>query len=282
MEWRPVAKALSNLGLTTLSGVKSYRGEVLKNHKGSRDVLRLTVNDTEGRTRVLYLKRTWKPYKKDGLLSLLQRGRVWSVSRREWENSKALDAAGLKTAGLVSIGEECGPLWERFSYILTAEATGTQTLERFLQSCLDSARRQRVLDALAMEIRKMHLAGLASPDLFTRHIFIDEAPATPSFCLIDMARLDHQRTLTASLRARDLAALNITAPIRHASARERLRFLKQYAGADSATLLPLIQARMKHLLHRRKFRDFAKPAEPRTQANATTPKVETFRERVQP
>lgn len=258
-EWGPLASALGALGLTTLDGVKSCREKMIKNHKGSRDVLRLTVTDAGGHQRTLYLKRTWKAYKKDGLLSLLQHGRIWSASRREWENSKTLAAAGLRTAGLIACGDDCGPLWERFSYILTAQAAGTQTLGHFLQACHDSARRRRVLDALALEIRKMHDAGLASPDLFTRHIFVDDTPAHPTFCLIDMARLNRRRSLPAALRARDLAALNITAPLRHASARERLRFLKRYSERDARSLLPLVRARVNHLLRRRKFQDFSRP-----------------------
>jgi hypothetical protein len=53
-------------------------------------VLRIPVTDLNGRALTLYLKRTWKSYKKDGLFSLLQHGRVWSISRCEWENSKRL------------------------------------------------------------------------------------------------------------------------------------------------------------------------------------------------
>ena len=288
--WGQFAAALEKNGLTTMDGVKAFKGILVKNHKGSREVFRIPVTDANGRAHTLYLKRIWKSYKKDGLLSLLQRGHVWSVSRREWENSKALTAAGLRTASLIAVGEECGLLWEKFSYILTAEATGTQTLEHFLQTCLDPARRRRVLDALALEIRKMHDAGLASPDLFTRHIFVDDAADVPAFCLIDMARLDRRHSLSTALRARDLAALNITAPMRHVSARERLRFLKHYSERNSKAFLPLIRVRMNHLLRRRKFRAFARPVEPTMTAPlelnmprlTTRPGVETSLEHVQP
>ena len=289
-EWPGVAAALDDLGLTTITGVKSYQGCLIKNHKGSRDVLRIPVTDINGRALTLYLKRTWKSYKKDGLFSLLQHGRVWSVSRREWENSKTLNAAGLRTASLIAFGEECGPLWEKFSYILTAQATGTQTLGNFLQTCLDPARRRRTLDTLALEIRKMHDAGLASPDLFARHIFVDDALAEPTFCFIDMARLDRRHSLSAALRARDLAALNITAPLRHVSDRERLRFLKRYSEQGARTLLPLIRVRMNHLLRRRKFRDYSIPNESKkkpesglnTSPRTTTPEIEATHTHSQP
>jgi tRNA A-37 threonylcarbamoyl transferase component Bud32 len=113
-----------------------------------------------------------------------------------------------------------------------------------------------VFDALAREIRKMHDAGLASPDLFTRHIFLQRG-AQEKFCLIDMARLDRRRKLSAKLRARDLAALNITAPLRFVSKEERQHFLDAY-GRD-VELGCLIQRRMQHLLRRRKFADYSAP-----------------------
>ena len=269
-QWPRFAAALEKLGLTTLDGVRSFNGILVKNHKGSRDIFRIPVTDSDGLPATLYLKRIWKSYKKDGLLSLLQHGQVRSVSRREWENSRALEAAGLHSAPLIALGEECCLLWGKFSFILTAQAPGTQTMDDFLRSCTDPPRRRRVFDALARELRKMHDAGLASPDLFARHIFVDETLAPPRFCLIDMARLDRRRSLPPALRARDLAALSVTAPLRHVSNRERLRFLKHYSSSTARTLLPLILIRMKHLLQRRKFRDFAKPGDPASPSRPTT------------
>jgi hypothetical protein len=107
----------------------------------------------------------------------------------------------------------------------------------------------------------MHDAGLASPDLFTRHVFVDESGRWPAFCFIDMARLDRRRVLSARLRARDLAALNVTAPMRHVSAKERLRFLHVYCGGRNRTLFRSIRKRVAHLLKRRKFASFARRGE---------------------
>ncbi len=253
---------LDKLGLSTLAGVKAYKGDLVKDHKGRRDIFRIKATREDGQALVLFLKRSWCPYKKDGLASLLRRGRVWSISRREWENSKLLMAAGLNTAGLVAYGEECGPLWENFSFILTEAATGARTVEQFLRECHDRRRRRRVFDALARDIRKMHDAGLASPDLFTRHLFVDENTEPPRFCFIDMARLDRGGGLSARWRARDLAALNVTAPVRYVSARERLRFLRVYSGRTDKPLAHRIRRRVEYLLQRRKFRWFLDNAPP--------------------
>jgi heptose I phosphotransferase len=233
-----------------MEGVKNFKGELIKNHKGRRDIQRVT--GPNGTT--LYLKRNWQPYKKDGLKSLFRRGEVWSQSRTEWENSLALQRAGVAVAEPVAFGEECGLLWERFSFVITASARGDLTLDEFLRTGKSPQERRRVFDVLAREIRKMHDAGLASPDLFARHVFLQRG-AEPKFCLIDMARLSRRRKLPLLLRARDLAALNVTAPLRFVSTRERCRFLKIYGG--DKRLRKLVIARTEHLLTRRKFADFA-------------------------
>jgi hypothetical protein len=103
----------------------------------------------------------------------------------------------------------------------------------------------------------MHAAGLASPDLFTRHLFVDETATPPAFCFIDMARLDSGKPLSDRTRSRDLAALHVTSPLRFVSMRERLRFLRIYSGKPDRGLVKLIGQRAEHLLQRKKFADFA-------------------------
>jgi tRNA A-37 threonylcarbamoyl transferase component Bud32 len=250
---------LRQLGLDTMEGVKKFKGELIKNHKGRRDIQSIEHRTAENNQPplVLFLKRNWKPYRKDGLKSLLSRGEAWSQSRVEWENLLALQRAGIGVAEPVAFGEECGPFWEKFSFIITAGARGDLTVDQFLRTCTDADERRRVTDALAVTVRKMHDAGLASPDLFTRHIFLERGPE-PKFCLIDMARLDRRRSLSPRLRARDLAALNVTAPLRFVSARERSRFFQIYGG--DAFLKDLERKRTEHLLKRKKFAEFSETA----------------------
>lgn len=246
-------EALHQLGLGTMEGVKRFSGELIKNHKGRRDIQRIKAF-SHGTPLVLFLKRNWQPYKKDGLTSFFTRGAVWSQSRVEWENSLALQRAGIAVAEPVAFGEECGPLWEKFSFILTAAAFGDSTLDQFLRENQDAALQRRVLSKLARTIRQMHDAGLASPDLFTRHIFL-KTGGEPEFCLIDMARLNRRRAMSLRLRARDLAALHVTAPLRFVSSPEREFFLSEYG--EATRLQPLIARRAAHLLKRRKFSDFS-------------------------
>lgn len=258
------------LGLDTLDGVRSFRQDgpgvqLIKDHRNKRDILCIRPAATEGlgESPALFLKRIYRPYRKDGLKSLLVRGRVRSLCRQEWDNYLALRDAGMSIAEPVAVGDVCGPLWEHFSFILTGAARGNETVEDFLARSRDAALRRRVIRALAAEVRKMHDAGLASPDLFTRHFFLDLSDGQPRFCLIDMARLDHRTPgrLPDALRARDMAALNATAPLRFVSRTERAQFLKAYAGAKEhrRRLVPLVRRRVGHLLKKRKYADFLTP-----------------------
>ena len=134
---------LSRLGLDTVERFKRFEAEVIQPGKSRREVLRIRTADESGRELVLFLKRNWRSYKKDGLASLLRRGEVWSLARQEWENSKAVQRAGLNTAALVAYAEDCGPCWEKFSCLLTEAATGSQNLEHFLRECRAPAERRR-------------------------------------------------------------------------------------------------------------------------------------------
>lgn len=243
---------VERLGLATCQQARAFSAERVKDHRGRRDILRLHLADETGGPLLWYVKRNWRPYKKDGLWSLFRRGRVWSAARQEWENAEALERAGLRAAPRVAFGEECGPLWERFSFLVTEAAAGTETVEHFLRHCLEPPERRRVFDALAREVRRLHDAGLATPDLFTRHVFVERNRQPPAFCWIDVARLDRRRRVPARLRARDLAALNVTAPLRLVSQRERLRFFLRYAGGKDRRLLRKVVARTRHLLRRRR------------------------------
>lgn len=259
---RSYADPLRQLGLSSLEAVRGFEPEHrIKNRGGYRDVVRLDCRGTGGSDLTLFLKRVRKTSRKNGLRSLLRRGRVWSVCHEEWDNCQALQAAGIHTAELVAWGEDCGWLGERFSFIITRSADGSQTLGEFLRTCRDFRTRRTVLASLANEVRRMHNAGLYAPDLFTRHIFLDARAPAPRFCLIDMARLDRSVGSPDRLRARDLAALNATAPLRDVKASERLRFLRDYGGERAWRLIGPIRRRMAHLLRRRKYATFLQSVE---------------------
>lgn len=248
-------KLLSQIGLTSVDAVRAYLPtDRVKNHGGHRDIYRIQTVGPDGREMKLFLKRVWKATKKDGLKTLARFGRVHSVCRVEWDNYDTLNQAGIATAPPVAFGEETGLLWERFSFILTAAAPG-RPLDDFLRFTPPSPLRRQTLDALGRFVRRMHDAGLFSPDLFTRHVYLSNPGPSATFALIDMARLDRSSPRSARLRARDLAALNITAPLSVVTRAERLRFLLAYDPAGTV-LIPRIRRRVNYLLKRRKYQPF--------------------------
>jgi hypothetical protein len=248
---------LERLGLATLDDVKRYQGTLVKDQRGRRDILRIDTNDESGQPLTLFLKRIYRPYKKDGFRSLLKRGKVWSLARQEWHNMQALNRHGFPTAELVAFGEEVGPFWERFSFILTKAAPTSGTVEDFLASREEPDKRRSVLRSLARQLREMHDAGMASPDCFARHFFVRMEGDVARFWLIDMARLDVRRPMTLKLRARDLAALHASVPMRFASSGERMRFFRDYGGGTLRhDLLVRVMDRTRELLKRSKFQGF--------------------------
>ncbi len=246
---------LSRIGLLDTSATKDAGGDVVKTQRGKRDILRIAADDS-GKPIVLYLKRQWVAYRKDAVKSLLRYGEVRSISRVEWENSLRLQQAGIETAEMVACGEECSATTEHYSFLITREADGNRTLDDFMDQCACCSTRRRVIDGLAAIVRQMHGAGLAAPDLFARHIFLDTCPSRVRFQFIDMARLDVRPRISPRLRARDLAALNASLPLHMVSGRERIRFLRAYDKRKSRTLVPAVRRRMVHLLKRSKFRNF--------------------------
>jgi tRNA A-37 threonylcarbamoyl transferase component Bud32 len=245
---------LRTLGLDTMAGVKAWSGGLIKNQRGRRDVSRIEVADSDGVVRVLYLKRTWQPYRKDGVSSLFRYGRVVSSSRREWNNYIALTSAGVDTPELIAHGEECGPFWERFSFILTGEVRDSVSLDQFLGQCREPRLRRNALREAALTVGKMHMAGLFSPDLFSRHIFVSsQSPRKPEACLIDMARLDRCSRMMRKKVVRDLALLNVSTSLHLLSLLERRVFIRTHPMCENGQwLLRAVEKKSRYYLRKRK------------------------------
>ncbi len=260
-------RELSSLGLKDLTSVRKFEGTLVKNHRGHRDILKLEIpTDNEGATVVFFLKRNFKAYRKNGLNSLWRNRSVWSESRIEYQNTRKLAEAGIHTAEVVAYGEDCGPLWERFSFILSRQAEGDQSLDEWAEGNPTQQEIRYIGKSLASLIRKMHSANLATPDLFARHIFIEKIKSEPRFTLIDMARLDQLWLMSDRRRARDLAALNLSIPLRYLSMSRRLEFLIAYTGSRQAARRILIQIRKRvnRVKNRSKFQDYFESDKPGT------------------
>ena len=253
------AEHLRVAGLDTMAGIKAWNGGLVKNHRGRRDVSRIEVAGSDGVLRVLYLKRTWQPYRKDGFSSLFRHGRVVSYSRQEWDNYMALRRVGIGTPDLIAYGEECGPFWERFSFILTGEIRDSISLDQFLDQCREPHLRRSTLREAALTVGKMHRAGLFTPDLYSRHIFVFcQSTNQTRLCLIDMARLDRCSRMVRQKVVRDLALLNVSTPHCLLSLLERREFIRAHPVCTNGQwLFRAVEKKSQYYLRkRRKFNGF--------------------------
>ena len=237
-----------------MAGVKAWSGGLIKNQRDRRDVSRIEVADSDGVVSVFYLKRTWQPYRKDGLSSLFRHGRVVSSSRREWNNYMALRRVGIGTPDLIAYGEECGLFWERFSFILTGEVSDSVSLDQFLGQCREPRLRRNALREAALTVGKMNMAGLFSPDLFSRHIFVSsQSPRKPEACLIDMARLDRCSRMMRKKVVRDLALLNVSTSLRLLSLLERRVFIRTHPlHGNRLSLFRAVEKKSRYYFRKRK------------------------------
>lgn len=238
---------------------RTVEGQLIKNHRGRRDVLRI-IHPTTGRP--LFLKRTYKPYVKDVLRRWVRFRRFVGTGEAEAIHAELLEQVGIAAARGVCFGSERGWLGERFTYIVCEAAEGLP-LDDLLVSESNPCRRRKLIREAAELVARLHQAGLAFPDLFGRHIFVTWTEAGPQLKLIDVYRIESHRRVSLKLRARDLAALNISVPRYALTKSERIRFLRAYCSTKSVDR-PLINAitRRGHYLleNRRQVRFNERPA----------------------
>ncbi|MDY7010757.1 MAG: lipopolysaccharide kinase InaA family protein [Planctomycetota bacterium] len=202
---------LKREGLDTVAGAFSYAGgeELSKPGLGARRRFRLGLTNESGQTVQWYLKRY-------GPLPWLHRLRRISPARREFENIRRLQAAGVPTMEAVAMGEQRDALGVRRSYIIVSEVPG-DALERCFEDFLtrhdlDGAVMKRFNDALVNLVVSLHSAGFVHRDLYASHIFLDEAPDGLGLYLIDLARVFAPKWRTFRWRVKDLAQLKYSMP----------------------------------------------------------------------
>jgi heptose I phosphotransferase len=96
-----------------------------------------------------------------------------------------------------------------------------------------TAPRRAVAVAVGRAVRRLHDAGFSFPDLYGKHLFLQNLDGKePRVVLIDPQRL---RRRAPWRRARDLAALSVSTRPQGASRTDRLRVLLAYLGTDRLT-----------------------------------------------
>ncbi len=202
---------LEREGLDTVAGAFAYTGgeELSKPGLGTRQRFRLQLTDESGQTVEWYLKRY-------GPTLWLQRLGRTSQARREFENIRRLQVAGVPTMRAVAMGEQRDVLGVRRSYIIVSAVPG-DALERCFDDFLarhdlSGAVMKRFNDALLSMVVSLHAGGCVHRDLYASHIFLDESPDGLRLYLIDLARVFAPKWRTFRWRVKDLAQLKYSMP----------------------------------------------------------------------
>lgn len=238
---------LQTAGLTSFRSIIDFAGGVRICHKRGRSVFRLEIGE-----RAFYLKRNrlhrvefWK-----GLSRLRLPGRE---AHREWENIRAVQAAGIPTVTPVAMGEQAIFGLEAASFILTEELYGAEPLDlivrrRFLAAGDPDRHREKrqIIGRLAALARRLHGSGMNHQDFYLNHFFLDGQGV---LYLLDLQRIQRRSQVPLRYRVKDLGQLNYSALFVGGFSRtDRLRFLLAYLekdrlGKEGRTLVAQIAAK---------------------------------------
>ena len=195
-----------------------------------RSVSRVELRGTDGRPVVLYLKRRWGRAAKRHWADLVRLQWPRCPVAAEWDNLMKLRAAGVAVAEPVAVGRDDSPRLPR-ALLAVREVRGV-SLARWLADfgatggpspSYDVA---TVARAVGLAVRRLHDAGYSFPDLYAKHLFLEDAGAGgPRVVLIDPARL---RRWTRGRAAADWAALAATAESPSMTCEERSLALRAY------------------------------------------------------
>jgi tRNA A-37 threonylcarbamoyl transferase component Bud32 len=245
------AAMLEYHGLSRPQDFLSLEGPIISGHP-DRHVMRVTIG-----TGVYYLKREHRVPLRDRLWNWFAGFGPVSVSVREAKTLKELAAAGVAVPECVAAGEG----GDGRAFLLLSDAGGVENLREYLahRPGLDRRVRRRLARRLAALVARIHELGFNYPDLYAKHILVEEAGAR--FTLLDWQRSRRHIRLTWRQRCRDLAALNASLADELADADDRLSFLLAYwraARDDSmsfASICARIQRRTQKLLRRSSIRE---------------------------
>jgi len=242
--------AFGELGLTFIDAVFSFNAgrSLAKNNLAAfRSRLQFEINSPEPPnaeksvssppSTTLFLKRYDGPPILTQLRNWLPARRRTSWSFLEFERAKKLSAAGINTPKAVSYGEQWGMFFEKRSFIITEKIPDAESLERKLPDYFNAPAtaenlklRRDFIAQLAAFVKRFHKTDFRHRDLYFSHIFYSDSG---QFYLIDLARAFKPTLFAERFRRKDIAQLHYSAPGRHFSRTDRLRFYIDYTGHRS-------------------------------------------------
>ena len=230
--------ALGEIGLTCTDAVFSFNvGKNLakSNLAPYRSRLKFEINPP---STTLFLKRYVSP-------PILVQLRNWLWARKrvscgafDIEPANQL-AAAIRTPKIICYGEQWGGLFEKRSFIITEKIPNAESLERKLPEFFNRQDtpeklnlKRKFIAQLATFIKEFHRSNYRHQDLYFSHIFYGD---NGKFYLIDLARVFKPLVFGQRFRIKDISQVHYSAPAKHFSNTDRLRFYLNYTGHKKLT-----------------------------------------------
>lgn len=219
---------------------------------GWSGVVRLALQDVDGRMRALFVKR-----QDNHLRRSLRHPIVGEPTLGvEMRNILALDRADVSTLRPVFYGQRrVDGHWR--AILITEELAGHRSLDDWIVDWREQGwrrfrgQRRAVMDATADTVRRLHGKRLVHGALYPKHLFVRFEPdGRADVRLIDLETMRRADSRIRALR-RDLDSLNRRTPCFSRS--ERLRFLMRYLGVRR--LAPAVRRHWRYLGRRFAARD---------------------------
>lgn len=209
--------------------------------KQGRTIARWTVG-RPGRELIVYLKRHYRLPRLRGWLAWLLPNRAWSPGLEEWQNLEWARSQGLPVARAVAVGQTVSPTGKLQGFLAVEELAGMIGLHeavplasRILSPESFAAWKRGLTQELARLSRELHRRRAFHKDLYFCHFYIAEADTAivpPSWrgrvVMIDFHRLGRHPLLWGWYLLKDIAQLWHSSEVPGVTARDRLRFWKQY------------------------------------------------------
>ena len=237
---RDYETGLNELGLTSIEAVFSFNAgkNLIKNNIAKfRTRMQFEINSP---LVTLFLKRYDRPSISSQLKNWLSHHSRQSYAFFDFEPANKLAALGINTPKTICYGEQRGRFFEKRSFIITEKIPNAESLEQKLPDCFEAPataenlKMQRDFIAqLAAFVKKFHETNYRHRDLYLSHIFYNSS--SNEFHLIDLARAFKPILLAERFRIKDIAQVHYSAPGRHFSKTDRLRFYLDYSGQNVLT-----------------------------------------------
>jgi tRNA A-37 threonylcarbamoyl transferase component Bud32 len=244
-------------GLSRAEDFLALPAVIISGHP-DRHVAQVTVGAGTD-TLAAYIKREHRVPWKDRLANAWA-GFGWSSkSFREARTLRQLGQIGVGCPDWVAAGEDD----RGRAFLLVRELSDAVDLRHFLgqRGQASPRQRRRFAHALGEALARLHAAGFAHADLYSKHVLVD--PTCETIHVLDWQRALRAVRIGWCRRCRDLAALDATLADELATPRERLVCLLAYLRAvpaqDAGAVLARVRCQAGRFLLRRQVRELRQP-----------------------